>query len=273
MSNLREALLREEKELLKLINDITTDSSAIYKNEKIPEGHLRISSSKTTVDYYFQPTSLKGLRLKEKYIRKKDRMFASALAQRDYDFRLLETAKKRLYMIQRDLSLYPDDELQNLYLNMSTHRQKIVTPRVFSDEEYIRQWLSKEYKGKPFAEGVAEIYTNRGERVRSKSEKIIADMLNMYQVPYRYEYPISLVGMGLVHPDFTVLSKQNRKEKFWEHMGMMDQSDYCDKALRKIEMYQKNDIIIGDRLIVTHETSKRPLDTVTIEKYIKRFLI
>ena len=37
-----------------------------------------------------------------------------------------------------------------------------------------------------------EFYTRKGERVRSKSELIIAEELQRYQVPYLYEKPLEL---------------------------------------------------------------------------------
>ena len=65
-------------------------------------------------------------------------------------------------------------------------------------------------------------YTSKGERVRSKSEVIIADVLNREGVPYRYEYPIYIKGIGKIYPDFTVLNIGIRKEMIWDHFGMMD---------------------------------------------------
>jgi len=70
-----------------------------------------------------------------------------------------------------------------------------------------------------------ELYTAKGERVRSKSEIIIADSLMRAGVPYRYEFPIILNGYGKIYPDFTVLNVGLRKELYWEHLGMMDDSE------------------------------------------------
>ena len=52
-----------------------------------------------------------------------------------------------------------------------------------SDKEYVNQWSAQIYSGKDFEEGQAEIYTEQKERVRSKSEKIIADMLYHKNIP------------------------------------------------------------------------------------------
>ncbi|MBQ9321830.1 MAG: hypothetical protein IJ239_05705, partial [Eubacterium sp.] len=71
---------------------------------------------------------------------------------------------------------------------------------------YIRNWLDIQYPKKGFSEEGPEFYTSKGERVRSKSEVIIADTLARMGVPYRYEFPIRFSGTGTFHPDFTVLN-------------------------------------------------------------------
>lgn len=38
-----------------------------------------------------------------------------------------------------------------------------------TDAAYIRRWLDEEYESKEFAEGAPEIFTEKGERVRSKN--------------------------------------------------------------------------------------------------------
>ena len=45
-------------------------------------------------------------------------------------------------------------------------------------EQRVKTWLSATYDGKEFQEGVPVILTEKGERVRSKSEKIMADYLS-----------------------------------------------------------------------------------------------
>jgi len=54
---------------------------------------------------------------------------------------------------------------------------------------------------------------------------------------------------------------------------MMDNNDYCEKALHKLDIYMKNEILIGDTLIFTHETSKRPLETAVIDKLIHKYFM
>lgn len=54
---------------------------------------------------------------------------------------------------------------------------------------------------------------------------------------------------------------------------MMDNSAYAEKALLKIESYEKNSIYPGKQLILTHETASRPLNIKIVESLIEEFLI
>lgn len=55
-------------------------------------------------------------------------------------------------------------------------------------------------------------------------------------------------------------------------MGLMDNFEYAEEALRRIDMYEKNDIFPGDKLILTHETAKSPINSKIIEKIIVQYL-
>lgn len=135
------------------------------------------------------------------------------------------------------------------------------------------KWVKKEYQGKKFSEGTPAIYTDRGERVRSKSEKILADYFYRNNISYKYECPLLLSGFGTVYPDFTFLSPKTKQEIYWEHDGKMDDPVYAKRAIRKIEAYERNDIHMGERLIVTFETTESLLNTSMIESIVQRFLI
>ena len=132
--------------------------------------------------------------------------------------------------------------------------------------------MSERYTGKEFPEGTPVIRTERGERVRSKSEKILADYFSRHGIPYKYECPLYLKGTGLVHPDFTFLSRKSGQEIYWEHDGRMDDPEYARNAIRKIQAYEANGIYPGERLILTFETSKIVLDMKLIEKLVCRYL-
>ncbi len=114
--------------------------------------------------------------------------------------------------------------------------------------------------------------TMNGELVRSKSEKIILDLMAQNHVLYVYEAPLMLAD-GLVYPDATALNARLQKTMYWEHFGMMDDPDYANDALQKISRYERSGIFVGDQLIVSFESSKNVLGMKSIERLIRQFLL
>ena len=54
---------------------------------------------------------------------------------------------------------------------------------------------------------------------------------------------------------------------------MMDNPAYAEKAIQKIETYEKNNIFPGKQLILSYETKALPLNMRVVEKLIKEFLL
>ena len=162
-----------------------------------------------------------------------------------------------------------DSELPKLH----TQRQLLVTPVEPIWEKELAKWYDSEYHGKEFYEGTAEIVTEKGERVRSKSEKILADYFYRNNILYQYEKPLYLKGYGTIYPDFTFLSKKTRKEIYWEHEGMMDKPEYAKSAVKKIESYQRNGIHLGERLLLTFETELTVLNSQIVEELVEKYLV
>lgn len=261
---MKEKLQEKIRELEELI--IKAEKSL----KKAPEGSLVLSCSNRKTQYYHktEQTQKKG-----KYISLKNNKLISALAQKDYDMRFLKMAreqKKKLYKVVELLSSF---NLTKTYSELSEDRKRFVRPHIMTDEQYVEKWMAVQYEGKEFLDDTPIIMTEHGERVRSKSEKILADKLFLMGIPYRYEYPLQLKGYGTVYPDFTLLNIRERKEIYLEHFGMMDNPEYSQKAIQKLEDYAKNEIYIGEKLLVTFETLRKPLDMKIVERMLKRFIL
>ena len=159
-----------------------------------------------------------------------------------------------------------------IYLKEHEERQKFIEPIEPTWEQRIEEWMSKEYKGKDFQEGTPVILTEKGGRVRSKSEKIMADYFYRHDIAYKYECPLYLKGVGTIYPDFTFLSRKIGKEIYWEHNGKCDDPIYARNMVRKINSYENNGIFPEERLILTYETEQTILNTGKIEQLVKRYL-
>lgn len=117
--------------------------------------------------------------------------------------------------------------------------------------------------------------TERGEKVRSKSEAIIANILYNLGLDYRYEYPIEGQSQpGIRRPDFVFFTAE-RKPILWEHLGMLDNPDYRSRWQSKLAWYEANGFTQGVDLFITRDEVDGGLDSHRIRKvaeYIKTLL-
>ena len=263
MDNIVDVLIKEMK-----YYDNIVEKSKKSLNELSIDGGLRVAFCKGNPQYYL--ITEKG-DTNGKYISKENINIAKKLAQRDYERKVHSCAMQWSKTIKTFLDNIPQEEIKDIYKD-SPGRRKMINSYELGDEEYLDWWLNVEYKGKGFEKDSPEIYTEKGERVRSKSEKIIADKLYLMGIPYRYEYPITLKGYGTIYPDFTLLDIRERREIILEHFGMMDNPEYCNKAIDKINRYALNGIFIGDKLLITFETSYKPLSTKILTDMVEQFI-
>ncbi len=257
-------MLRRLNYELKCLEEAKRRNAKLVKSA--PEGKLRCEVSKGYYQYY----------LGKEYLGKDKKELIGRLAQNEYGAQLSKKLELYLKKLNELKKLYEKEELEEVYRKLHPARKVLVEPIIPPVEKIIDEFNRIDYEGKPFSEDdKTEFYTIKGERVRSKSEKIIADELYRKGIPYKYEMPIELEGWQkrvLIYPDFTVLNKRTGERWLMEHLGMMDKSAYYENAMQKLSTYEKNGILLGDGLIVLHETSGSPLNTVVLKKYIERYL-
>ena len=246
--------------------------------KKAPAGSLRVTSSNRVTQYYHK--TLAGDTC-GRYIPVKNLRLAKALAQKDYDLQLIESLKTESRLLQNTLKAYEhlnksSTLAEKLLSKLHIKRHPLIIPVTLPNQEFAKKWQSLEYEKKPFAPDAPELFTSRGERVRSKSEIIIADALTRLGIPYRYEYPVELTTENgerrLFHPDFICLNLRTREEFLWEHFGMMDDAEYSAKAARRLRLYETNQIFPGKNLIISVETSDQPASARQIERLAAQYL-
>ena len=243
----------------------------IHKAEKwmlqAPPGSIEVKKHGKGVQFYLRsnPNEKHG-----KYVRAADRKRVKALAQKRYLTRVLDAARTQQKAIDAFLRSYDPQVLERIYEAEGLVRQSLIDPVEIPDLEYERRWLAVAYKGKGFSDDMPLHYTMKQERVRSKSEVIIADILDEYGIPFLYEKPLVLRS-GTVHPDFTLLDINRRREVYWEHLGMMEDSDYRNNAFYKIRNYEESGYYQGDGIIYTFEAVKYPINTRVIRKMVMTY--
>ncbi len=290
-----------------------------------PQGHLRVSQKGHNPEFYqiTKPGDTHGT-----YIPRAKLALARRLAQKDYDIRLTKQLKQEIRALQKYLEQTKagdnsttgensahhnntagrsgagaDSALTAIYTKLCPARQSLVTPITLTDAQYAAQWQAVSWTGLPFSPDSPDYTTARSERVRSKSEVIIADTLARHGIPYRYEYPLELKTARSInsinsvnsihharsvnsvnsarsinsahtfHPDFLCLNVRTRAEFYWEHFGLMDNPDYLERTLVKLKDFADIGLFPGKNLIFTMEVATCPLSTRLIENLINEFLL
>lgn len=243
---------------------------------KAPPGSLRITKHRNKVQYYHVLPETGG---NGKYIRNADIAMVSALAQKSFDRKMRNDAKQIIDAIDSFLKgIEPfkelsDNEFGEVYDCLPEQRKDLVQPYILPEDEYAEQWQSAEYAGNEYLGENRRLCTERGEMVRSKSEKIIADKLFMKNIPYHYEKPLEIRNHGVVYPDFTLLNRRTRREYYLEHFGLLDDCEYMQKTLSKLECYITNGIFPGKQLLITCESGEHPLNMEIVESLISEYLL
>ncbi|QKG28870.1 ATP-dependent DNA helicase [Campylobacter sp. RM16187] len=186
-------------------------------------------------------------------------------------------------------SLFITKEL--LYTAFSRQKEKLVIISDLSVEELIRyanDWYSDTKQrytdlfetpniteiniGKQkryFAENLIH-KTSRGEMVRSKSEVIVANILDKMKVEYFYEKPLNVKGRKYI-PDFTL--HYQGKTAYLEHLGMLSDSSYRKRWEEKKVNYESESISeIKGNLIITKDGLDGSIDAELIENKIRTWM-
>ena len=228
----------------------------------LPEGWINVRERNGKVYYY-----LANNKTGDKYLSTDAPLLIEQLLQKDYLKKVLRVARRELKAIEKMQKLYPDTLPEDVYDQLPQGRKAYTRPIISVDDSFAQKWMNTPYKRKPFKKNSAFFTTIKGERVRSKSEAMIADRLFARGIPYRYECPLK-VGKRVIHPDFTILRMSDRKILYHEHCGKMDDENYKEDMVERSNDYSEAGIIIGDRLFYTFESDKNPLDMRTFDRII-----
>lgn len=234
------------------------------KLKHLPKGRISIKTRGGKTYYY-----LAGVAKGEIYLGPNDMELIEQLVQKNYLKAVLRKNKTEAASIERMQQLYPGTIAEDVYDHLPEGLKIYATPINICDDSFAKKWMEVPYRKKPFKKDDPEFYTLKGERVRSKSEVIIADRLRENGIPYRYECPLK-IGNKIIHPDFTILRTSDRKILYHEHCGKMGDQQYVDDMLTRAKDYNQAGIIMGDRLFYTFESESVPLDVAALDSLIRQ---
>jgi energy-coupling factor transporter ATP-binding protein EcfA2 len=192
------------------------------------------------------------------------------LLSREMLYTALTRHKERVVLFHqgefRDIQRFSSDDcsevarrLTNMFVNPNPVEIEIYNRHIFLDSNLIHR-------------------TQRGERVRSKSELIIADKLYAAGIDYEYEPRISLNGVER-YPDFVIEDDESGETWYWEHLGMMSVPAYLQRWEAKLEDYKAAGILPIEEgggefgsLVTTMEYEGLGFDSQLIDGVIAKIL-
>ncbi|CAN7382571.1 AAA family ATPase [Rossellomorea sp. LjRoot5] len=178
-----------------------------------------------------------------------------------------------------------------LYTAFSRQREKLIVLSDLSTQElvqYANDWYSdtkqrytdlfevpniieiESGKQKRYFEEKLIHKTIRGEMVRSKSEVIVANILDKMKIEYSYEEPMDVNGKTYI-PDFTL--RYQGSTAYLEHLGMLRNESYKKHWDEKRANYESMGIseTLGN-LIITEDGLDGSLDATLIESKIQTWI-
>ncbi len=266
MINYKTELEAQLKELIALEKKI---SSRIKDYKGVEKGNIRVCMCHGSAQYHFK----KEGEDKESYIPKYEISKIQKLVQRDYDEKVHRELLDMINRLDKFNKKYDIGKLFALYDNLPIGRKKLINPIVPTVEMTVEEWLRLHPGNRNTYENKHEFLTMKGEAVRSKSEKMIADYFFSKQIPYTYEPEVLLMDGRTVCPDFVALNTRKNKTVYWEHLGLVDKDDYATTNFNKLLDYEEVGLVLGDSLVITMETHERPLDMKIVKKKVKDFLL
>ena len=264
--NYKEELNKQLEELIRLEKEAALREKR-YKG--LEKGSIRVTKCNGKFQYRFK----KEGEDKEQYMSKIDISRIKLLLQRDYDEKIHKQLKDMINRLDKFNSKYDFDSIDDMYEKLTVGRRELVDPIRPTKEMLIKEWYDSHPGNLNSYEKKFEFQTLRGEFVRSKSEKIMADYFFSNDLPYVCEPVIQLMDGRCKYPDFCLLNVHRYKTWYWEHLGMVDKVDYALGNFSKLMDYEDCGLIAGKNLIITMETKDRPLDVRMVAEKVKTILL
>ena len=222
--------------------------------------------------YYYQRNFGENNLDKEYYIPKSNSRLINLLLQNQYASKVAPYYETQLNLIHQLQAVIAQDTDRKFYDSLSEESKQHLVPLVPYEPDIIQEWLNQPFARNQYYLENAVHDSLRGDKLRSKSEVLIANALYHAGLPYFVDIEMRIDGTPM-YPDFLILRPSDKKEFIWEHFGLMSDPIYVDNAVKKIHMYDDLGFHIGDNFIVTFENTFFPLSSTMVEGIIERWFM
>lgn len=272
----------ELEEMLSYYRDLVKDYNRVISNS--PDGSLYYQKKENRIQFLYAH-SVDGKKKREGINHKTE--LIKALARKKFAEKSLKIIEANVDSLQKCIDSIKPFDCDEVVKSMGDAYSLI--PNEFFFDRYLvtinlnldgaiqarvnrhREWGNAPYNQSNYMVEMKKNVTSRGIRVRSKSEALITEMLyRIYDIPNHYEQVQTIDGITIC-PDFTFEDSEG-KLFYWEHLGMMDNPEYAERNLKKLNRYYNVGIVPGDNLILSFDR-KGKIDMKYIEGIIMNEVI
>ncbi len=259
--------LNKQLMLLQKLKKLSDEHLKKLKN--VPEETIR-TSSRGNFHQYYRLDEHTGKRI---YVSRKRTEDVRPIIQKEYELKVSKAIDEQLKMLEKYIVSSNINKITDIYEESCNAKKAFITPIISSDEDYIRNWFASHPGCQNPYPPIKPHETMNGEIVKSKSEEIIANTLFHKKIPYVYEPRLIFDNNIVRYPDFVTLNVRTRKTVYWEHFGRLSDAGYCADNFPKLMLYEQNEIIVGDNLIITMESDEEALNIHSVYRNIEKYLM
>ncbi|MEI6131258.1 MAG: hypothetical protein WCQ41_00345 [Bacillota bacterium] len=237
--------------------------------ENMPAGG--ISRKNIKGNYYFYHNCRDSLgNNHQKYLGKNEMELAEKLRRKAFLKKCMPILFSNIKMMEKFLLKYrpffASDIIKGLVVPFES--QKYYAPSL---KAKIKAWINEPYERLEMKTDSLIHTSVGGIKMRSKSETIIADILEQNGIPYRYEAKL-ILGGKTYYPDFTIIKPRDGEILYWEHFGMMNDQNYAKRAENKLDVFSSFGLIPWQNCINTYDDINGSFNSSIVFNVIRAFI-
>lgn len=202
------------------------------------------------------------------------------------DLRRKKTRNKIYYYVKdsvRESSLHDLPELRDIYIEKEwiEGQLKVIKRDIPVMEKFLRdyapllpnpiQWEMLEAEQNSFKKEERRHYY-KGVYFRSKSEVLVAMVLDSHGLEFKYEAALHINGRT-IYPDFVIRGKRDGKIFIWEHFGLIYLDKYRRNMYERLEELHQAGFNPWDNLLMSFDSEDGSIDIDFIEKMVNLYLM
>ena len=197
----------------------------------------------------------------------KDKERIYRLARKDFVSEKIKVTAKKIRALEEMFKKLNDIDAESKTDKLLERYSMLDSNKLALSEDELRIYNNR-FSHNPFNKDGLIYKTEDGVSMRSKSERFIGSFLENEGLLYMYE-PELIIGGRNMYPDFVIL-RPDGKRVIWEHCGLINDIDYYNKMIKRLDEYRKIGYVQHKNLICTYEEDLQNIEN--LREIVRRFV-